>query len=115
MTLLNGAPAYKHLLLHENKIDQDRMIPLKFQSCGKCRLHVPSIKDHLQRDHFTPAHRKKTSLLLCFFCTRMFLSLSLPDEIDHESEWYDDSTMDTPRTIHEKTPAGRFLAATKSG
>ena len=50
-TILNGTLAYKHLLLHFNKVDQGRTISSKFKHCRKCTLHVSSMKDHLQRDH----------------------------------------------------------------
>ena len=49
--ILDGTLAYKHLLLHFNKIDQGRTIQSKFKHCRKCVLHVASMKDHLQRDH----------------------------------------------------------------
>ena len=112
MTLLNGTLAYKHLLLHENKIDQERTMPSKFQQCRKCQLHVPSIKDHLQRDHLTTAYRKNIQI---FFFRLYSSSFSLLDKIGDQSELYDDSMMNTTAAIHEKTPTGRFLAATKSG
>lgn len=50
-TILNGTLAYKHLLLHFNKVDQGRTTQSKFKHCRKCILHVASMKDHLQRDH----------------------------------------------------------------
>ncbi len=50
-TILNGTLAYKHLLLHFNKVDQGRTTQSKFKHCRKCVLHVASMKDHLQRDH----------------------------------------------------------------
>jgi hypothetical protein len=54
-TMINGTLAYKHLLLHFNKVDQGRTLQSKYKHCRKCILHVASIKDHLQRDHLNIA------------------------------------------------------------
>ncbi|CAF0950781.1 unnamed protein product, partial [Didymodactylos carnosus] len=49
--LLNGGGAFRHLLLHFNRIEGNKTKESKFRHCRRCILHVKSIKEHLTRDH----------------------------------------------------------------
>jgi hypothetical protein len=50
-TMLNGTLAYQHLAMHSTSNEHERTSHTKYQHCQRCLLHVPSLKEHLQRDH----------------------------------------------------------------
>ncbi|CAF3954181.1 unnamed protein product [Rotaria magnacalcarata] len=105
-TILNGTSAYKHLLLHFNKVDQGRTIQSKFKHCRKCVLHVSSMKDHLQRDHLNIVDGIKA--------TYYDEDENLEKQSD-EGEQYDDSMMDTSSLSIDKSSTARYVTPAKSG
>ncbi|CAM4747330.1 unnamed protein product [Rotaria magnacalcarata] len=103
---LNGSLAYKHLLLHFNKVDQGRIVQSKFKHCRKCILHIASMKDHLQRDHLNIVDGIKATYY--------------DEENNHkqsdEDEQYDDSILDTSSSLPvEKSSTARYITPAKSG
>ena len=122
--ILNGTLAYKHLLLHFNKVDQGRTIQSKFKHCRKCILHVASMKDHLQRDHLNivdgikanyyeeEENRKKKTKNLVFFIRLLFCFSVFVEE----GEQYDDSAMDVSSSLSiDKSSTARYVTPAKSG
>jgi hypothetical protein len=105
-TILNGTLAYKHLLLHFNKVDQGRTTSSKFKHCRKCVLHVSSMKDHLQRDHLNIVDGIKA--------TYYDEDENLEKQSD-EGEQYDDSIMDTSSLSIDKSSTARYVTPAKSG
>jgi hypothetical protein len=76
LTLLNGNLASQHLLLHANKTDDDpNQTAAHFQSCRKCLLHVPSIKEHFQRDHLHLVNGIRNSFSSCKSSSYLRLNL----------------------------------------
>ncbi|CAF3384500.1 unnamed protein product [Rotaria sp. Silwood1] len=105
-TIINGTLAYKHLLLHFNKVDQGRTIQSKFKHCRKCVLQVGSMKDHLQRDHLNIVDGIKA--------TYYDDDENLEKQSD-EGEQYDDSIMDTSSLPIDKSSTARYVTPAKSG
>ncbi|CAF1332249.1 unnamed protein product [Adineta steineri] len=104
-TMINGTLAYKHLLLHFNKVDQGRTIQSKFKHCRKCILHVASMKDHLQRDHLNIVDGIKAT----------YYDEDENQKQSDEGEQYDDSIMDTTSLPIEKSSTARYITPAKSG
>ncbi|CAF2139692.1 unnamed protein product, partial [Rotaria magnacalcarata] len=104
---LNGSLAYKHLLLHFNKVDQGRIVQSKFKHCRKCILHIASMKDHLQRDHLNIVDGIKATY---------YDEENNPDKQSDEDEQYDDSILDTSSSLPvEKSSTARYITPAKSG
>jgi hypothetical protein len=55
--LLNSTPAYRHVILHFDRIEnfnkQQRRIESSFKYCPRCVLHVKSVNEHQQLHHST--------------------------------------------------------------
>jgi len=105
-TILNGTLAYKHLLLHFNKVDQGRTTQSKFKHCRKCILHVASMKDHLQRDHLNIVDGIKATY---------YDDDENVEKQSDDGEQYDDSLMDTSSLSNEKSSSARYVTPAKSG
>jgi hypothetical protein len=105
--ILNGTLAYKHLLLHFNKVDQGRTIQSKFKHCRKCVLHVASMKDHLQRDHLNIVDGIKANY---------YEEEENPEKQSDEGEQFDDSVMDISSSLPiDKSSTARYVTPAKSG
>ncbi|CAF1210762.1 unnamed protein product, partial [Adineta ricciae] len=105
-TMMDGTLAYKHLLLHFNKVDQGRTIQSKFKHCRKCILHVASMKDHLQRDHLNIVDGIKATY---------YDEEENQEKQSDEGEQYDESVMDTSSLPIEKSSTTRYITPAKSG
>ena len=101
--ILNGTSAYKHLLLHFNKVDQGRTTSSKFKHCRKCVLHVASMKDHLQRDHLNIVDGIKANYY------------DEEDKQSDEGEPYDENMMDTSSLSIDKSSTARYVTPAKNG
>jgi hypothetical protein len=105
--ILNGTLAYKHLLLHFNKVDQGRTIQSKFKHCRKCILQVGSMKDHLQRDHLNIVDGIKA---------HYYEDEENLEKQSDEGDQYDDSIMDVSSSLPiDKSSTARYITPAKSG
>ncbi|CAF0769283.1 unnamed protein product [Didymodactylos carnosus] len=104
--VLNGSPAFKHLLMHFNKVDNGRVTQSKFKHCRKCTLHVRSIKDHLARDHLNIVDGIKATYYDDI------------DEMEKQSEDEGDldvgDSFDENIMLEDKTSSVRYVAPSKT-
>ncbi|CAF0950763.1 unnamed protein product, partial [Didymodactylos carnosus] len=102
---LNGSAAFKHLLLHFNKVDNGRATQSKFKHCRKCTLHVKSIKDHLTRDHLNIVDGIKAM----YYNDADGTEKQSENECDLDIE----DSLDENATLEDKTLSARYITPSK--
>lgn len=66
--ILNSTPAFRHVILHFDRIEnfnkQQRRIESSFKYCNRCVLHVKSLSEHYQTHH---SHNGKSNETKSYF------------------------------------------------